>query len=194
LLVLAGVLAINTAPAQTISESFENPGSSINGYTTGTITFPSGDWEIKEALSESSSNSFDGNKALRINDDEAGASITSPAINGIDTVGFYYHRPFGGSGEFVLQKSVGGNAFQSLDTVDYTSVTTPAKAYSYPVEDSSNNIRIRILNDDNTAQLTIDLVPRILKATPLWPSGAPSALAVIKTGAGKNFPVTTLLK
>ena len=158
LLVLAGVLAIHTAPAQTISESFENPGSTINGYTTGTITFPSGDWEIKEVLSESSSNSFDGDKALRINDDVAGASITTPAINGIDTVSFYYHRPFSDSGEFVLQKSVGGNAFQSLDTVDYTSVTMPAKAYSYPVEDSSNNIRIRILNDDNTAQLTIDLV------------------------------------
>ena len=158
LLVLAGVLAIHAAPAQTISESFENPGSSINGYTTGTITFPSGDWEIKEALSESSSRSFDGDKALRIDDDVAGASITTQATNGIDTVSFYYHRPFSGSGEFVLQKSVGGNTFQNLDTVDYTSVTTPAKAYSYPVEDSSNNIRIRILNDDNTAQLTIDLV------------------------------------
>lgn len=135
-------------------ESFENP-DSWSGYTTGTVTFDSGDWDFLEVYPETSGDSYDGSKACRINDDVAGASITSPSVNGVGTVSFYYHRPFSGTGSFELQKSVGGGACTTLVTVNYSSVTTPTQ-YTYDVNDASNDIRIRIVNDDNTAHLTID--------------------------------------
>jgi hypothetical protein len=138
------------------TESFENP-DSWSGYTTGTVNFDSGDWDFVEVYPENSTNSHDGSKACRINDDEAGASITSPSVNGVGTVSFYYHRPFNGSGSFELQKSVGGGAFTTLATVDFSSVTSPTQ-YSFDVNDASNNIKVRILNDDNSAHLTIDYI------------------------------------
>jgi hypothetical protein len=138
------------------TESFENP-DSWSGYTTGTVNFDSGDWDFVEVYPENSTNSHEGSKACRINDDEAGASITSPSVNGVGTVSFYYHRPFNGSGSFELQKSVGGGAFTTLATVDFSSVTSPTQ-YSFDVNDASNNIKVRILNDDNSAHLTIDYI------------------------------------
>lgn len=135
-------------------ESFENP-DSWSGYTTGTVNFDSGNWDFVQVYPESSGDSYDGSKACRINDDEAGASIASPSVNGVGTVSFYYHRPFSGSGSFELQKSVNGGAYTTLATVDYSSVTTPTE-YTYDVDDASNNIKIRIVNDENTAHLTID--------------------------------------
>lgn len=135
-------------------ESFENPGS-WSGYTTGTVGFDSGNWDFLSVYPESSSASYDGSKACRINDDVSGASITAPSVDSVGTVSFYYHRPFSGTGSFQLQKSVGGGAYTTLDTVDYSSITTPTY-YSYDVNDAGNNIRIRVVNDDNTAHLTID--------------------------------------
>jgi len=137
-------------------ESFENP-DSWSGYTTGTVHFDSGDWEFVAVYPETAGDSQDGSKACRINDDVANASITSPSVNTIGTVSFYYHRPFSGSGSFTLQKSVGGGAFVVLSTVDFAAVTSPT-LYSFDVNDASNDIVIRIENDDNTAHLTIDYV------------------------------------
>jgi len=155
ILFLILIIGIKFGYAQNhFTESFENP-DSWSGYTTGTVTFDSGDWDFVEVYPENSSNSHDGSKACRINDDEAGASITSPSINSVGTVSFYYHRPFSGTGSFELQKSVGGGSYTTLSTVDYSSITSPT-LYSYDVNDASNNIKIRIVNDDNTAHLTID--------------------------------------
>ena len=150
------VLSFGQNKANHFIESFESP-DSWSGYTTGTVTFPSGAWEFIEVYPESAGDSWDGSKACRINDDKVEASITSPAVNTVGTVSFYYHRPFGGTGTFSLQKSVGGGAFVTLTTLDYTGVTTPT-LFSYNVDDASNDIRIRIMNDDNTAHLTIDYV------------------------------------
>ncbi len=148
------LMTVAAIPQNHFTESFENP-DSWSGYTTETVTFDSGDWDFVEVYPESSTRSYDGSKACRINDDKAGASITSPAVDGVGTITFYYHKPFKGSGSFEVQKSVGGAPFTTLATVDYTSVTSPTP-YSYDVNDASNNIKIRIVNDDNTAHLTID--------------------------------------
>ncbi len=138
-------------------ESFENP-DSWSSYTTGTVTFDSGPWEFVSVYPEASSNSYDGVKACRINDDTAGASITAPAVNTAGTISFYYHRPFTGTGSFILQKSTdGGTTFVDLDTVNFDNVTTPTY-YSYNVNDMSSSVILKILNDDNTAHLAIDYV------------------------------------
>ena len=138
-------------------ESFENPQDSWSSYTTGTITFDSGDWDFVDVYPESSTNSFDGSKACRINDDVAGASITSPSVNTLGTVSFYYHRPFSGTGTFDLQISENGGAYSTLTSVEYTDQTTPT-FFSYDVNSSASNVKVRIQNDDNTAHLTIDYV------------------------------------
>ncbi len=155
-LVTSFIFLIGSVMSQTHwTESFEDP-DSWSGYTTGTVTFGnSGAWDFVQVYPESSSDSYDGSKACRINDDEVGASITSPAVNSAGTVSFYYHKPFTGDGSFQIQKSVGGEAFTTIETVDYSSVTTPTY-YSYDVNDESDNIKIRVLNDNNTAHLTID--------------------------------------
>lgn len=159
LLLFIFCLFVNFGFAQNhFTESFESVVSgSWSGYTTGTITFASGDWDFFAVFPETSSGSHDGSKACRINDDVSGASITAPSVNGVGTVSFYYHRPYSGTGDFELQKSVGGGAFTTLATVNFDNVTSPT-LYSYDVNDPSNDIRIRILNDDNSAHLTIDLV------------------------------------
>lgn len=156
LLALTGLFWQVTNGQVHFTESFENPSGSWSGYYSGTLTFPSGDWDFVAVLDESAGDSYDGNDACRINDDISGASITTPSVNGVGTVSFYYHRPFGGTGSFELQKSVAGGAFTTLATVDFSGVTSPA-LYTFNVNDASNDIKLRILNDDNTAHLTIDL-------------------------------------
>ena len=138
------------------TESFENP-DIWSGYTTGTVTFDSGTWDFVSVFPEQSSDSYDGVKACRINDDVTGASITAPAVNTLGAVSFYYHKPFSGTGTFDLQISEDGGAFTTLASEDYSDVTTPT-FYSYNVNNAGSNIQVRILNDDYTAHLTIDYV------------------------------------
>ena len=157
LLMISASFGWGQEKADHFTESFENPSDTWSSYTTGTVGFDSGDWDFVSVYPESSSNSYDGDKACRINDDISGASITSPSVNSVGTVSFYYHRPFSGSGTFSLQKSVGGGAFVELTTQNFDAVTTPT-LFSYDVNDASNDIKIRIVNDDNTAHLTIDYV------------------------------------
>ena len=139
-------------------ESFENVVQTWDGYTSGTYTFDSGDWEFVSVYPETSTASYDGSKACRINDDVAGASITAPAVNTVGTISFYYHRPYGGTGTLTLQKSTdGGTTFVDLTTQNFDNVTTPT-LFTYNVNDMSSSVIMRILNDDNTAHLTIDYV------------------------------------
>ncbi len=139
------------------TESFENP-DNWSTYVTGNVTFDSGIWGFVSVFPEASTASYDGVKACRINDDTAEASITAPAVNTVGTISFYYHKPFTGEGSFILQKSTdGGTTFVDLDTVDYGNATTPT-FYSYNVNDISASVIMRILNDNNTAHLTIDYV------------------------------------
>ncbi len=140
------------------TESFENPEDTWSGYTTGTITFQqSGDWDFVSVYPESSTNSYDGIKACRINDDVSGASITTPSVNSIGTITFYYKRPFTGTGTFSLQKSVDGGSYTELTTQNFDNTTSYA-LFSYDVNDASDNIRLKIVNDDNTSHLDIDYV------------------------------------
>jgi len=139
------------------TESFENPTTTWSGYTTGTVTFDSGVWDFIAVYPETSGDSYDGSKACRINDDIANASITSPSVNSVGTVSFYYHRPFTGTGTLSVQKSVDGGAFTEIATQNFDAVETPT-LFSFDVNDASNNIKIKIENDDNTAHLAIDYV------------------------------------
>ncbi len=114
------------------TESFENP-DTWSGYTTGTVTFDSGAWEFVSVYPEAASASFDGSKACRINDDIAGASIVSPAVNSVGTISFYYHRPFGGTGTFSLEKNVNGAGWVVLTTQNFDAVTSPTQ-FSYDLK------------------------------------------------------------
>ncbi len=150
------LMAGNLFAVDHFTESFENP-DVWSSYTTGTVTFDSGAWEFVSVYPEASTQSYDGSKACRINDDTVGASITSPAVNTVGTISFYYHRPFTGTGDFILQKSYDGTNFVDLDTVNFDNVTTPT-LYSFNVNDLNSTIYMRILNEDNTAHLAIDYV------------------------------------
>ena len=139
------------------TESFENPNVWYNN-TVGNVTFDSGVWNFVSVAQEDPVHSYDGTKACRINDNTAGASIATPAVNTVGTISFYYHKPFVGSGSFVLQKSTdGGITFTDLDTICYSNILAPT-FYSYAVNDMNSSVILRILNDDNTAHLTIDCV------------------------------------
>lgn len=149
--------AVNFVSAQNhFVESFENASTTWSGYTTNTVTFPSGVWDFVSVFPELSGDSQDGSKACRINDDIANASITTPAVDGVGVVSFYYHRPFGGTGSFTLEKKVGSGSWTVLSTVNFDNVTVPT-LYTINVNEASNDVQIRIVNDDNTAHLTIDL-------------------------------------
>lgn len=180
MLMLFTSVGFSQTKANHFVESFENPTDTWTTYTTGTVGFDSGNWDFIAVYPESSGDSHDGSKACRINDDVANASITSPSVNSVGTVSFYYHKPFSGDGTFSLQKSIGGGAFVEVTSMDYSAVTTPT-LFSFDVNDASNDIRIRIENDDNTAHLTIDLV------TISDFGGAPTAPAPAFNPAAGNY-------
>lgn len=149
---------ISAVPSQIIgsvafTEGFEN-GVDWSSYTTGNVTFDSGVWEFSEVYPENSTNSYAGSKAARINDDTPGAFITTPAVNSVDSIAFYYRELNSGGGIFSVQKSVGGEAFTEISTNDFSG--TDYQYFVLNVDDPSDNIRIRIVNDDNPGHLIID--------------------------------------
>lgn len=139
------------------TESFEN-GSSFTSYYTGTITYDSGDWDLNSVyLETSSSNAYDGSKALRLNDDTANSSLTSPQVNSVGTVTFYY-RPLSSTNTctFHLQKSVNGGVFTNIKSQTYD--IDSFQEFTANVNDASENIRIRILNDNQKDHLIVDQI------------------------------------
>ncbi|MCB0807502.1 MAG: hypothetical protein KDC05_17040, partial [Bacteroidales bacterium] len=126
-----------------------------NTYTTGTQTLSTGDWTMVAVFQEASSASYGGTgHAARINDDVAGAQLTTPALNTIGTVSFYYRELNSGGGTFELLKSYDGTNWISVTTQAYAGNTFTL--FTYDVNDNASTVYIRILSNDNAGHLIID--------------------------------------
>ncbi|MBP7828297.1 MAG: hypothetical protein KA248_00115 [Kiritimatiellae bacterium] len=134
----------------------ENFDTFTNGsYITGNVLLSSGTWTGLSVLGEAASASLGGTgRAVRINDDTAGAQLATPALDTVGTVSFYWRELNTGGGTFRVQKSVAGGAYTDVGTLVYTGTTFTL--YSTNVNDASSAIRIRILNDNQYGHLIID--------------------------------------
>ncbi len=133
------------------TEGFESYNES--SYYTGTSTIGTGDWDFVSVFKDGAANS--GSVACRINDDISGASITSPSLNTVGTVTFWYRPLNAETSTFQFQKSVGGGAFTTIESISYGSSQSYVQ-YSYNVNEGNSDVKIRILNDDQSAHLIID--------------------------------------
>lgn len=134
-----------------LTEDFDSGLST--SYTTGNVTLDSGVWSVVSVYQESSSSSLSG-FAARINDDVANASMTTPALNGAGILSFWYRELNSGGGTFAIQTSTDGTNFNTLTTQSYSGTTFTE--FTYTINDSSSNLFIRILSDDNPGHLIID--------------------------------------
>jgi len=142
--------------SQPWSEDFNSQTS--GSYGTGTITISGRDWTRKEAGNFSYANTNMGSYAFTINDDKAGAHVTSPALNTCGSVNFKYAYKNGNSSNvFVLQKSYDNSSWTNLDTHTLgSSADLSYVNYSFDVNDDAGTIYIRILSDDQNAHLFIE--------------------------------------
>ncbi len=128
-----------------------------NSYTSGDYSLPSGQWNLTAVVGESASASYNGTgKAARINDDISMAQLTTPSVNGIGSISFYYRELNSGGGTFLVQKSVDGGSWETIGSQSFSGQTYTF--YSLSINDPSNNIRIRVLSDDNPGHLIIDVL------------------------------------
>ncbi len=135
-------------------EYFED--ATFSSYYTGTVTYPTGDWDLVNVYLEPASEAYEGEHAVRMNDDTAGASVTTPAINGVDSVIFYYRalNSEASSSTFWLQKSVDDGAYTNVQSQAFQASTY--SQFAYKVNDTSDNIKLRVLNDNQAGHLIID--------------------------------------
>lgn len=136
------------------SEDFESGSGST--YIEGDLTLNSGQWNVYQAGNFSLGTPRSGSKSIAINDDKDGAHITTPAVNSLGTLSFWYYQRNGAStDEFVIQKSVDGSSFETLTTQNYN-VGETYTLFTLDVNDSSESVRMRIVNDNQAAHLVID--------------------------------------
>jgi len=155
-------------------EDFET--ASGVSFIEGDITLPSGTWSAYQAGAFGLGEPYSGSKSLAINDDISGAHIITPAVNGLGTLSFYYYQRNGAAGdEFQIQRSVAGSAFETITTQSYN-VGTSYTLFSLNLADSSESIRIKILNDDQAGHLIID----DLMVTAYEPVGVDAEFAIIQ--------------
>jgi hypothetical protein len=149
---LAGVGSAWGQKATHFTESFSDL---ANSYTNGDVTLPSGTWNLTAIYGESSNNSYGGTgKAARFNDDTPNAQLTTPSVNSVGTISFYYRELNSGGGTFEVFKSIDGGSWTSIATQSFSGTTY--QLYSFDVNDASNNIRLKIENDDNPGHLIVD--------------------------------------
>lgn len=139
----------------TVNETFET--LSISSYTTATITLDNGyDWDVTDVYPEGSSTAHGGSKALRINDDKPSAGIISPAMNGLGTISFWYRtlNSEGSPSTFKVQVSVSGGTWSDVDSGSFQG--QDYQQFSATVNNPSQNLRFRILSDNQAGHLIID--------------------------------------
>ncbi|MFA7123451.1 MAG: Ig-like domain-containing protein, partial [Candidatus Delongbacteria bacterium] len=172
--------SISSGPGSGWIEDFElaNWGS----YSTGTFTLSTGDWDILDVYPETSAAyAYEGSHAVRMNDDSANSSVTAPAVNGVDSVIFFYRtlNQEGSASTFWLQKSVGGGAFTNV--VSQTFQNNSYAQFAYKVNDSSDNIRIRVLNNNQAGHLIVDYFKVVTFSGPVQDTTAPDILSHVVT-------------
>ncbi|MBU1693151.1 MAG: hypothetical protein KKC51_04225 [Verrucomicrobia bacterium] len=145
-------------------------------YADTTTVLPSGTWTVNNVYNEEAVASRGGTgHAARINDDISGAHLTTPALDTVGTVSFYYRELNTGGGTFKVQKSAGGGSFSDVTSQAFSG--TNFTFYSVDVNDASSAINIRILNDNNPGHLIIDDMTVTDYASA--PSNEPPILAAI---------------
>jgi len=105
----------------------------------------------------------------------------------VDSVIFYYRtlNQEGSASTFWLQKSVGGGAFTNV--VSQTFQNNSYAQFAYKVNDSSDNIRLRILNNDQTGHLIIDYF-KVVTFPAAEPPSAPANVST--TISGSDITIT----
>jgi hypothetical protein len=144
-------------PAATLAANHfvENFDTLTNGYAANYAVLPSGTWWVSNVFAEVAAESRGGTgHAARINDDIVRAHLTTPAVDSVGTVSFYYRELNSGGGTFKVQKSVAGGSFSDVASQAFAGTTYVG--YTATVNDASSSIRIRILNDNQLGHLIID--------------------------------------
>jgi Subtilase family len=136
-----------------LGETFDS--GLAGSYTTGNQTLTSGVWYTAAVYAEASGASRGGSgSAARLNDDTAGASLRTPALNTAGTVTFWVRELNSGGGDYVLQKSYDASAWVDVATQAFSGTTFVE--YSHDVNDSASTIYLRVLNDDQLGHLIVD--------------------------------------
>lgn len=184
LFVLLLITSIGFGQATCLSEDFTN--LSLGSYTNRDFTLNGLTWNGTQVIQESSTNSNGGTgKALRINDDKAGAQLTTPSLNSPQNISFYYRELNSGGGTFLVQKSVDGGAFVDVCTQAFSGKSFTQ--YSCAINETSSNVKLRILNDNNPGHLIIDDIEVTCQAST---SCAISNLRATPVCNGDNADVT----
>lgn len=135
-------------------EGFE--ASSGSSYIDGNFTLSSGSWNAYQAGNFTLGTPRTGSKCIAINDDKSGAHLTTPPVNTLGTISFYYYQRSGGASDvFRVEKSINGAAFELVTTQNYN-VGATYTLFTTEVNDTSASVRMRIVNDDQSAHLIID--------------------------------------
>ena len=154
-------IAVNTtdgggSTATHFTEGFEGWTGGDNEYVDGDFELESGIWNAFAAGNFTLGGAYTGNYCVALNDDTYGAQITTPAVNTLGNISFYYYQRSGSAAdEFQVQKSVNGEAFVTIATQVYN-VGESYTLFSLAVNDTSSYIKVRILNDNQVAHLIID--------------------------------------
>ncbi|NQV15449.1 endonuclease [bacterium] len=135
-------------------EGFETGGG--NGYIDGDFTLESGIWNAYQAGNFTLGTPNSGNFCIAINDDQSDAHLTTPSVNTLGNISFYYYQRNGSATDaFQILKSSNGGTFVTV-TIQSYNVGESYTHFSYPVNDTAASVRIKILNDNQSAHLIID--------------------------------------
>ena len=152
-------LSITTPPANEdpvahFIEDFEFGSSS--SFLDGAVILESGVWNAYQAGGFTLGTPRSGIRCLAINDAQQGAQITTPPVNTLGTISFYYYQRNGAvTDEFQLQKSINGAAFELVSTHSYN-VGAIYTLFSATLDDTSSSVKVRIINDNQAGHLIID--------------------------------------
>ncbi|MBC8374584.1 MAG: endonuclease [FCB group bacterium] len=174
-------------------EDFESGlGSS---YVDGAILLASGTWTSYQAGNYSLGTPYSGTKCLSINEEKPGAHLTTPVVNTMGSMSFYYYQRNGAAtDEFLVQKSVDGGDFETLITQSYA-VGETYTHFSIEINDTSNSVRMRIANDNQAGHLIIDdltMTPFGLNAIEEFSTHIPSVLSLNPAYPNPFNPEVTL--
>lgn len=156
ILLLAFVAVATILNAQPWTEDFETHPSTT--YAAPSVTINGRVWTKHQAGNFSYANTSMGSYAFTINDDKAGAHITTPALNTCGSVSFKYAYKNGlPTAVFHLQRSYDGTTFYDVSVVTLTAAADENYiSTSFTLNDPASTIYLRILSDDQKGHLFID--------------------------------------
>ncbi|RKE98608.1 choice-of-anchor D domain-containing protein [Ichthyenterobacterium magnum] len=142
--------------SQPWTENFNT--QSNNSYAGTSIVINGRTWTKQAAGNFSYANTNMFSPAFTINDDNAGAHITTPVLNTCGTISFDYAYINGNATNvFQLQTSTDGTNFTTVATrVLGAAANLSYVNYSYNVNSSNATTYVRILSDNQNAHLFID--------------------------------------